>query len=80
MQLNEFNINQDHSNKTSYTQFNIYDNNPGNAISARFDLSTNLFFKKNVGAIDAKITSYYLARNEQTLAISGPTYQNQQPF
>lgn len=83
MQLNEYNIKQnifDFDTNVTQSLLKSINNNPGNAISARFDLSDNLIFKKNVGAIDSKITNFKMARKQQCLAISGPTYQNQSPF
>jgi len=66
MQLNDYNMklkNFDPNNSTENAILKYYDNNPGNAISARFDLSNNAIFKKNVGAIDSKITNLLMAKN-----------------
>jgi hypothetical protein len=51
---------------------------PANAISSRFDLTSDQPFI--VGGIDSKITSTSLLRQNAVYAISGPTHQSLPPF
>lgn len=50
---------------------------PDHAIAARGDLTAE---PSNNGAVDAKVTNSCLARQLQCEAISGPTWDTQQPF
>jgi len=58
----------------------LADANPCNQLACRGDLFNSSTTKKAFGAIDAKFTSYAHVLAQDTVAISGPTYDDQVVF
>jgi len=63
--------------RNTYPNEGVLPNDPGHAISARFDLG---FSKIPNGGIDAKVVNRCLFRGMQVQAISGPSHETQPAF
>jgi len=64
-------------NRNTYPNEGVLPNDPGHAISARFDIG---FSKIPNGGIDAKVLNRCLFRSMQVQAISGPSHSTLGPF